>query len=195
MFLVYTTQRRCHRSISNVDIVFRPAGEFCQMPARKRLYQGEVVSGNLYSSKATDRFQSAPLLCLLTRPAKRPNLSNACWLKSPTWLQVDNKSVTQCAKDAKECGGLRYAYFQCKRGQVDARNRITGNKGYWSSLATTLAIQQIQQRNREDRPDGAPTDWHGLTHLEITGQSAEATVQTQELQKAFQTQWQKDSPK
>lgn len=45
-------------------------------------------------------------------------------------VKVDKKSVTQCAKDAKECGGLRYAYFQCKRGQVDARNRITGNKGY-----------------------------------------------------------------
>ena len=46
------------------------------------------------------------------------------------WLQEEKKPITQCAKEAKECGGLRYSYFQCKRGQLDNRNRITGNKGY-----------------------------------------------------------------
>ena len=45
-------------------------------------------------------------------------------------MQKDGKTVKQCAKDAKECAGLRYSYYQCKRGQLDARTRITGNKGY-----------------------------------------------------------------
>ena len=55
--------------------------------------------------------------------AKTPSEAGIC-------LQKDNKAVTQCAKDAKECAGLRYSYYQCKRGQLDNRNRITGNKGY-----------------------------------------------------------------
>ncbi|KAF6255338.1 cytochrome c oxidase assembly protein PET191 [Scenedesmus sp. NREL 46B-D3] len=41
------------------------------------------------------------------------------------------KTVTQCAEELpEECNSLRYALFACKRGQVDARSRIQGNKGY-----------------------------------------------------------------
>ncbi|GLC39599.1 hypothetical protein PLESTB_000808600 [Pleodorina starrii] len=34
------------------------------------------------------------------------------------------------AEKAPECEQYRYALFQCRRGQVDARSRIQGNKGY-----------------------------------------------------------------
>lgn len=38
--------------------------------------------------------------------------------------------MTQCTeKCPTECQPLRYALFACKRGQVDARTRIQGNKG------------------------------------------------------------------
>ena len=61
--------------------------------------------------------------------------------KADVWvLQEEGKSVLQCVKEAKECGGLRYAYFACKRGQLDARNRITGNKGYWRTAALSIRI-------------------------------------------------------
>jgi cytochrome c oxidase assembly factor 5 len=45
--------------------------------------------------------------------------------------QDERRSVVECA-DTKpeECESLRYALFACKRGQVDARSRIQGNKGY-----------------------------------------------------------------
>jgi hypothetical protein len=42
----------------------------------------------------------------------------------------DNKTVTECAKEVEECQGLRNAYSACKRGQLDARSRLRGNKGY-----------------------------------------------------------------
>jgi cytochrome c oxidase assembly factor 5 len=46
-------------------------------------------------------------------------------------LQEKKKTVTQCAEELpEECESLRYALFACKRGQVDARSRIQGNKGY-----------------------------------------------------------------
>ena len=34
-----------------------------------------------------------------------------------------------CAREAKECEGFRYSFFKCKRGQLDARSRITGSPG------------------------------------------------------------------
>lgn len=37
---------------------------------------------------------------------------------------------TCAAQNPEECDALRYALFACKRGQVDARSRIQGNKGY-----------------------------------------------------------------
>lgn len=39
--------------------------------------------------------------------------------------------MTECAEELPEqCNSLRYALFACKRGQMDARSRIQGNKGY-----------------------------------------------------------------
>ena len=43
-------------------------------------------------------------------------------------LQVHHKDVRTCAKEVDECSHLRLAYYNCKRGQVDARTRIAGNK-------------------------------------------------------------------
>ena len=42
----------------------------------------------------------------------------------------EGKPIKQCAKEVKECEGLRNAYSACKRGQIDARSRLRGNKGY-----------------------------------------------------------------
>ncbi|KAG5237952.1 cytochrome oxidase assembly factor [Salix suchowensis] len=43
-------------------------------------------------------------------------------------------SESNCIKKSpaipSECVGLRETYFNCKRGQVDMRARIRGNKGY-----------------------------------------------------------------
>ena len=44
--------------------------------------------------------------------------------------QVEGKDIRECAQAVPECAGLRTAYFTCKRGQVDPRSRILGNKGY-----------------------------------------------------------------
>ena len=42
----------------------------------------------------------------------------------------EGKPIKECAKEVKECEGLRNAYSACKRGQIDARSRLRGNKGY-----------------------------------------------------------------
>ena len=44
--------------------------------------------------------------------------------------EVEKKDIKVCAKEAEECAGLRAAYAACKRGQLDPRTRIRGNKGY-----------------------------------------------------------------
>lgn len=51
-------------------------------------------------------------------------------LLDPPASQVEKKDVKTCAQEVEECAGLRYAYFSCKRGQLDARTRLRGNKGY-----------------------------------------------------------------
>ena len=44
-------------------------------------------------------------------------------------MQQAGKNIRSCAKEAEECAHLRYTYYNCKRGQLDARTRITGTKG------------------------------------------------------------------
>ena len=44
--------------------------------------------------------------------------------------QKEGRDIKACAREAEECFGLRNAYFACKRGQLDPRTRIRGNKGY-----------------------------------------------------------------
>ncbi|KAI3428052.1 hypothetical protein D9Q98_006437 [Chlorella vulgaris] len=51
-------------------------------------------------------------------------------LRDSDCVKQDNKTVTECAKEVEECQGLRNAYSACKRGQLDARSRLRGNKGY-----------------------------------------------------------------
>ncbi|KAI8476225.1 MAG: cytochrome c oxidase assembly protein PET191 [Monoraphidium minutum] len=54
----------------------------------------------------------------------------SCLRESPC-MKEQHKSVTECsAAKPEECESLRYALFACRRGQVDARTRIQGNKGY-----------------------------------------------------------------
>ena len=45
-------------------------------------------------------------------------------------IQEDKLSIEVCMKKAEECNALRYTYAECKRGQVNMRTRIQGNKGY-----------------------------------------------------------------
>lgn len=51
------------------------------------------------------------------------------WPHTPHTVQ-EGKPIKQCASEVKECDGLRNAYSACKRGQLDARSRLRGNKGY-----------------------------------------------------------------
>lgn len=46
------------------------------------------------------------------------------------FIQIEKKDIKVCAKEAEECATLRAAYAACKRGQLDPRTRIRGNKGY-----------------------------------------------------------------
>ncbi|GBG76829.1 hypothetical protein CBR_g23045 [Chara braunii] len=49
-------------------------------------------------------------------------------------IKVEKKSYRECAGETtsipERCIGLRDMYYKCKRGQVDMRTRIRGNKGY-----------------------------------------------------------------
>jgi len=55
-------------------------------------------------------------------------------LRSSPCVQVDKKTISECVRVDKglstECLGIRATYFRCKRGQLDMRTRIRGNKGY-----------------------------------------------------------------
>ena len=44
--------------------------------------------------------------------------------------QVEKRSIKDCAKEIQSCEALRYSLYACRRGQLDARTRIAGNKGY-----------------------------------------------------------------
>lgn len=46
------------------------------------------------------------------------------------YAQIQKKDIKVCAREAEECANLRTAYAACKRGQLDPRARIRGNKGY-----------------------------------------------------------------
>ncbi|KAG1653120.1 hypothetical protein FOA52_009064 [Chlamydomonas sp. UWO 241] len=53
-----------------------------------------------------------------------------CIRKSPCYV-VEGRELRECMKEnPPECETFRFALFQCKRGQQDARTRIQGNKGY-----------------------------------------------------------------
>lgn len=64
--------------------------------------------------------------------------SNCSWGAGAdlVWLyvQVQGNSVVACAKmeqgQTDECKGLRYTYAHCKKGMLDMRTRIRGNRGY-----------------------------------------------------------------
>jgi cytochrome c oxidase assembly factor 5 len=47
-------------------------------------------------------------------------------------IKEEKLSINDCMKKdkAEECNALRYTYGECKRGQVNMRTRIQGNKGY-----------------------------------------------------------------
>jgi len=49
-------------------------------------------------------------------------------------VQKQGKSVVQCARSESgvpdECMSLRYAFTHCKKGMLDMRTRIRGNKGH-----------------------------------------------------------------
>ena len=47
---------------------------------------------------------------------------------------VKSNSLKQCVKDSKlfpsQCETAKQVYMSCKRGQLDMRSRLRGNKGY-----------------------------------------------------------------
>ncbi|KAM7480240.1 hypothetical protein LguiA_028453 [Lonicera macranthoides] len=78
------------------------------------------------------------------RRRRRRRMSKSCkglamelvkCLNESNCVKVEKRSYRECAKEkspaiSSECVGLRETYFNCKRGQVDMRARIRGNKGY-----------------------------------------------------------------
>ncbi|XP_039020007.1 cytochrome c oxidase assembly factor 5-like [Hibiscus syriacus] len=56
-------------------------------------------------------------------------------LSESVCVKVEKRSFRECAGEKSpsipsECVGLGETYFNCKRGQVDMRARIRGNKDY-----------------------------------------------------------------
>mmetsp|Transcript_5053 Transcript_5053/g.11981 ORF Transcript_5053/g.11981 Transcript_5053/m.11981 type:complete len:106 (-) Transcript_5053:544-861(-) len=52
-------------------------------------------------------------------------------MRASDCMKVEHKSLKECmASRPEECEQFRYALFHCRKGQVDARTRIQGNKGY-----------------------------------------------------------------
>lgn len=45
-------------------------------------------------------------------------------------IQVEKRSIKDCAREVQDCEALRCSLYACRRGQLDARTRIAGNKGY-----------------------------------------------------------------
>ncbi len=43
---------------------------------------------------------------------------------------VEKKDIQVCAREVEDCSALRQPHASCKRGQLDPRTRIKGNKGY-----------------------------------------------------------------
>ncbi|KAJ8635323.1 hypothetical protein MRB53_009590 [Persea americana] len=81
----------------------------------------------------TPRCKEENKSCQSLAKALRWNSSNA----SVNLIVLRSKSdyTRECAGEkspciSSECVGLRETYFNCKRGQVDMRARIRGNKGY-----------------------------------------------------------------
>eukprot|EP01134_Creolimax_fragrantissima_P002785 CFRG2785T1 len=54
-----------------------------------------------------------------------------CLLESDC-IRVDKKHASECVKPdsglSDECRNLQKLFFECKRGQLDMRNRFRGNK-------------------------------------------------------------------
>ncbi len=102
----------------------------------EKLYQGNrklVMGGTLSVAQlalacerppANLRWQSLLYLLLAHLRRAPPAFSTR------VCVQVEHKDVKECAKEVQGCAGLRYSYFSCKRGQMDARTRLRGNKGY-----------------------------------------------------------------
>lgn len=65
---------------------------------------------------------------VLARTDRRPAPSTPRCPTHPSGQE--HKDIKTCAQEVKECEGLRNSYAACKRGQVDARSRLRGNKGY-----------------------------------------------------------------
>lgn len=52
-------------------------------------------------------------------------------LRKTECMKSGQKTLKDCmAEHAPECEQFRYALFTCRKGQVDARTRIQGNKGF-----------------------------------------------------------------
>ncbi len=93
------------------------------MPARVGLYEEGAIG-----DRRDCWCDALPLQRRLGAPPPPPGVQRAS-LARPS-LPQEHKDIRTCAKEVKECDGLRNSYAACKRGQVDARSRLRGNKGY-----------------------------------------------------------------
>lgn len=87
------------------------------MPARIRLHEGKRAGLSFVDNGHLDA-------------SGRGQASSLTFSTLTCTIQVEHRSVTECAKVSEECAGLRYTFYRCKHGQIDPRTRIKGNKGY-----------------------------------------------------------------
>ncbi|KAJ9523705.1 hypothetical protein QJQ45_020148, partial [Haematococcus lacustris] len=81
--------------------------------------------------------------------------------KTVDFLQSGKHELRECmAQKAPECESFRYALFHCKRGQMDARTRIQGNKDQrQTSLLEVLAPVRALQPEEILGTAGSPQPW------------------------------------
>lgn len=81
-------------------------------------------------------------------------------MKKSECMKRENSQLKQCV-EAPECQELRNAYFLCRRGSYDMRNRIKGEKVYWLSKGLLLHFIGIRifdvDNNRNSECVSQPT--------------------------------------
>lgn len=98
------------------------------------MHEGTNVSTSLARGRANALLGSLVLAARAHRPHVPPTNRRDPLLdttaRAAARVQVENRPIMECAKTCDECAGLRTSYFVCKRGQIDPRTRIKGNKGF-----------------------------------------------------------------
>lgn len=67
----------------------------------------------------------------LSTPTPQARLNKAGPHAGRARPQVEKRGLKECMSEKPpECETFRFALFECRKSQVDARTRLKGNKGY-----------------------------------------------------------------